>query len=247
MRSKTSYIYLKKLTLNYRFLSSDPPYSLQMMKIMRLRTGQKRQMVTTMRVQRGHDRHHEPQPRGRHVAAAQQHAHERRQQIAQHMLQRMAVHGRHRHRGRPLVVLLVHPAVQAAAVQRPMRIVEANLLDANAGGDLQPGLGGARQWPDVAEAAGAEQPVGEQGHRHADSELVEEHGANDATQPGGVDRLVGARLGFVAAHPVRPAGEVGERVQAANQPVDGDGDDGGADHPQVERIVACMHKFGRGG
>ena len=101
-----------------------PAILLEMVKVVRFRAGKERQMVAGVSVQRGQYHERKPQPGDRHVAAEHEDPQKRWHQIAEHVLDRMAVDGGDRDRGRPLVVLLVDVPVDAPAVQQPVRVVK---------------------------------------------------------------------------------------------------------------------------
>lgn len=89
------------------------------MKIVGLRTGEKRQMVPRMRVQRAEYGQGEPQPCRRHVRSHNKHAQERWEEIRENVFDGVAVDGRHRNRSRPFVMLFVNIFVDMLAMKKP--------------------------------------------------------------------------------------------------------------------------------
>lgn len=93
------------------------------MEIVRFGRREKGQVVARVRVEGGEDGQAEPEPRGGQVRAQQEHAQERRHQVREDVLHRVAVDGRHCDRRRPLVVFLVDQLVQVPVVQQPEHCV----------------------------------------------------------------------------------------------------------------------------
>lgn len=102
------------------------------MEIVRLRTGEERQMVPGVGVQRRQNDQRKPQPGDRHVTAQHEDSQKRRHQVAENVLDRMAVDGGDGDRGRPLVVLLVDVLVDVSVVQKSVGVVETDFLDEDA-------------------------------------------------------------------------------------------------------------------
>lgn len=87
-----------------------------MVKIVRLRTGEERQMVPGVGIQRRQDHQREPQPGDGHVASEHKNTQERWHQVAEDMLDRVTVDGGDGNRSRPLVMLLVDEFVDVSVV-----------------------------------------------------------------------------------------------------------------------------------
>lgn len=102
--------------------------SLQMMKVVGLGRREERQMIARVSVQGGQYGQAEPKPGRSHVRTEQEHPEEGWQQVGTYVFQGMTVDGRHGHRSRPLVVLLVDVLVEVSIVEQPVRVVETNLL-----------------------------------------------------------------------------------------------------------------------
>lgn len=83
---------------------------------MRLGTGKERQMIAGVGVECWKDGQGEPQPRGGHMAAHEKDAQKGRQQVAKDVLNGMAIDGRHRDGGRPLMMLLMDVLVDVLVV-----------------------------------------------------------------------------------------------------------------------------------
>lgn len=71
------------------------------------------------------------------MAAHEKDAQEGRQQVAKDVLNGMAIDGRHRDGGRPLMMLLMDVLVDVLVVQQTVRIVESQLLHQDAHGQLK--------------------------------------------------------------------------------------------------------------
>lgn len=193
------------------------------MKVVCLGRREERQMVARVRVQGRQYGQREPQPGRGHVRAQQEHPEERWQQVAADVLQGMTVDGGDGHGRRPLVVLLVYVPVEVAIVEQPVRVVEADLLAEYVEGDLGEEAVKGRQLVERRKAAPLHEPVGAVGQGQADGQLVEQDLADDLEELGPRDRLVRAGLGLVAAQGRRPVRHVHERVDAAEEPVDQEG------------------------
>lgn len=156
-----------------------------MMKIVGLGTGKEGQMVARVGVEGGEDGQSEPQPGGGHMAAHEKDAQEGRQQIAEDVLNGMAIDGRHRNGGRPLVMLLVDVLVNVLVMQQAVRVVEAQLLHQDADGQFEADPMERRQIANVAESANLHQPVAGIGQGYAHKDLVADHAPDHLSESWG--------------------------------------------------------------
>lgn len=179
-----------------------------MMEIVLLRTGQQRQMVPGMDMQRVGDGHREPQPRDGDVATGGPHAYPDRQKIADQVFQRMRIHGSDGDRSSPLVVLLVDEFVDSPMVQQAVTVVEAELFDHYAHGQLPQRCGEGGQLSDHFRGLWGDYVVQAEKHREAGENLVEHDLADDASESTVVYGLVGSRLDLVAPQERRLVGYV---------------------------------------
>lgn len=148
------------------------------MKIMGLGAGKEGQMVAGVGVEGGEDGQGEPEPGGGHVTAHEKDAHEGGQQVAEDVLDGMAIDRRDRDGGRPLVVLLVDVLVDVLVVEEAMGVVEAELLHQDADGQLEADPVERGQVPDVAQAPDLHQSVAGIGQGQAHEYLIADHAPN---------------------------------------------------------------------
>lgn len=99
-----------------------------MMKVVRFGAGKEGQVIAGVGIQRGEYGQCKPQPSRGHVTTHQEYAQKRRQQIAEYVLNRMAIDGRDRYGCGPLMMLLVYELVDVLVVEQTVRVVEAQLL-----------------------------------------------------------------------------------------------------------------------
>ena len=93
--------------------------SLLVMEVVRLRRRQEREVIAAVRDGGRHERDVEPEPGGGNVRAHQERPEQWRQQVADHVLQRVRVHRANADRRRPFVVNLVNVLVQQAVMEEP--------------------------------------------------------------------------------------------------------------------------------
>ena len=95
--------------------------SLLVVEVVCLGRGEEWEVVAAVRVAGRHERETEPEPGSRDVRAKQQRAECGRNQVADHVFDRVCVHGSNPDRRRPLVVHLVNVFVQEAVMKQPTR------------------------------------------------------------------------------------------------------------------------------